>query len=79
VKPDPRKKGVWFSLGGVLLLLVIWQFLSLFSGTNFLLPPPRDVLARFGQMFSEKEGVACGHPVGRAHIAGSLFLGGQSQ
>ncbi len=56
MKPDPRKKGVWFSLGGVLLLLVIWQFLSLFSGTNFLLPPPRDVLARFGQMFSEKEG-----------------------
>ena len=56
MKPDPRKKGVWFSLGGVLLLLVIWQFLSLFSGTNFLLPLPRDVLARFGQMFSEKEG-----------------------
>jgi NitT/TauT family transport system permease protein len=43
-------------LGGVLLLLVIWQLLSLFSGTKFLLPPPRDVFVRFGQLFSEKEG-----------------------
>ena len=40
----------------MLLLLVVWQLLSLFSGTKFLLPPPRDVAVRFGQLFTEKEG-----------------------
>lgn len=37
-------------------MLVVWQLLSLFSGTKFLLPPPRDVFVRFCQLFSEKEG-----------------------
>lgn len=50
-----KREDTLYSILGTLLLLALWQLLSMFGGTGFLLPAPSAVLATFFRLFASKD------------------------
>ncbi len=48
-----KRRDTYYTLGGTLLILVLWQALASLGGTGFLLPAPARVLSRFFDLFTQ--------------------------
>lgn len=48
-----KRRDAYYTLGGTLLILVLWQVLAWLGGTGFLLPSPARVLSRFFDLFTQ--------------------------
>ncbi|HZK42345.1 MAG TPA: ABC transporter permease subunit, partial [Clostridia bacterium] len=48
-----KRRDAYYTLGGTLLILVLWQALAWLGGTGFLLPSPARVLNRFFDLFTQ--------------------------
>lgn len=55
ISVESKKRKTLYTIGGALLLVLLWQLLSVLGGTGFLLPSPCRVLSTAFKMFARKE------------------------